>query len=193
MGSIRQLIVFISGMLLISVACQKSVVESDANDVLLDIPSEIRTVPLIAPLAVQSDTVSSISKAKVRNADLARVMVVDLSAYRDSEALSVSDQYGDYLTALETWRGDFSFWSDYEKVIGDHFTIVTNQTLDIVGDYVEGTVPGVVGLNRVVIAIIRNFRIAAWGEGDVTGVAGESAAVDDNNFPGLYWTQYITE
>jgi hypothetical protein len=113
-------------------------------------------------------------KLDIQAIDLARIMVVDLSAYSSWDDLLQKPEWFDYVEARDNWTGDLSQWGEWEKLIGNYFNVVTNQVLDIVGDYAEGTVTGVIGLNRIVVALVENNRITYWGEGDAVGGAGEA-------------------
>ncbi len=191
MCSIRQYGIIILMMALIFSACQKSTVEPEGDEVMLSIPAEIRTTPLIAPFGVHLDSLNYVTKSmKLSSSDLARVMVADLSRYDDENVLLESTVYQDYIESRFSVIDRLFLWSEWEKLIGDRFTIVTNQTLEIRDGFVEGTVPGVVGFNRVFIAIIQNNRIVYTGEGNVIGVAGTTVDVEQaisEHERGIYW------
>lgn len=106
--------------------------------------------------------------------DAVRVMVIDMSAYDTWANLTEKQEWIDYTITRDNWTGNLSNWGEWEKLIGGHFNIVSNQLLTIEGDYATGTVTGIIGLNRIIIAVIESNRIIHWGEGVVTGEAGET-------------------
>lgn len=118
--------------------------------------------------------------------NLVRVMVVDLSAYNTWNDLLEREEWLHYVEARDAWSGDLSQWGEWEKLIGSHFNIVTNQTLDIVGEYATGTVTGVIGLNRIVVALIENGQIVYWGEAEVDGAAGVAEEIEVE-----VWEHYV--
>ena len=58
----------------------------------------------------------------------------------------------------------------------------------IKGKNKTGTVTGVIGLNRVAVALIENNRIVYWGEGLVTGGAGEADELEVE-----VWEYYVEQ
>ena len=110
----------------------------------------------------------------LQSADLVRILVADLSAYESVDEYRQTEAYAAYQQYANTWQGDRSDWGQWEKLIGDHFNIRTNQTLEIGENAAEGTVPGVVGLNYFGVAVLDGNEIRYWGEGYGVGVRGET-------------------
>jgi len=143
----------------------------------------------MVPGASADDTDSTVGKnLNIQAIDLARVMVVDFSAYPSWDDLLERPEWEHYVTARDNWTGDLSQWGESDKLIGNHFNIVTNQVLNIAGDFATGTVTGVIGLNRIAVALIENNRIAYWGEGLVTGGAGEADELEVE-----VWEYYVEQ
>ncbi len=110
--------------------------------------------------------------------DLARVMVIDFSAYRSWTEVTQSTWWEEYARARDTWAGNRQSWAEWKKFFGDYINIVSDQTLEIQGQEAVGTVNGVKGLNRIVVGLIQNNVIKYIGEGDGVGEEGETHEVE---------------
>ncbi|MFQ6115102.1 MAG: hypothetical protein ACE5NG_13645 [bacterium] len=107
--------------------------------------------------------------------DQAMVMILDFSAYDTSAQYFASEDYKEYVKTRDSWPGDLSQWAEWEKLLGDYFRIVVDQSLNMEKDRAKGTVSGVIGLNYIVVALIESGKIQYWGEGEVKARAGEIA------------------
>ncbi len=120
--------------------------------------------------------------------DLVRVMIVDFSNYEKWDSVTVTDEWDVFVNDRDTWAGDLSNWGEWEKLLGNHFRIVANQTLEIKEEYAEGVVPGALGLNAILVALLEENVIRYWGETYVHGVEGEASEVFVE-----VWEQYYEE
>ena len=110
--------------------------------------------------------------------DLARIMVVDLSAYGSIEEVQQSEAGRAYTEDLENWEGDLQNWDERKLLIARHFRIITDQQLTISDGQATGQVTGVIGLNFFFLAFIEQNVIRYVGEGNAVGVEGETRGVD---------------
>lgn len=107
--------------------------------------------------------------------DLVRVMVLDFSAYDSSSQYFDSEDYENYVQTRDSWPGDFKYWGEWRRLLGNFFRVVADQALTIEGDSAKGTVTGVVGLNYLCVAMIEADTIRYWGEGEVMVHEGHPA------------------
>jgi hypothetical protein len=122
-------------------------------------------------------------KLNIQSYDLARVMVIDLSAYLTWQDFTQTQDWDDYIAVRDAWTGHRDSWDEWKGFIGDFFPIVTDQVLRIEGNFATGTVTGVIGLNRILVALIEFTEaggdvIRYLGEGDALGVSGEISEVE---------------
>jgi uncharacterized protein YfaP (DUF2135 family) len=123
-------------------------------------------------------------KMEAQSIDLARIMVADLSAHETIEAFWGSEDYREFMDDFNEWEGDLTKWSEWERLIGDHFEIISNQNLRIEDNRVRGTVPGVQGLNYFFVALLEDnvIQYDCFGDPDALamGVEGETKEVAIN-------------
>lgn len=138
-------------------------------------PSKILAVPGSLPAPGMNKPFSA------QGIDLVRVMVIDLSRWANSEEFFSSEEFQAYATYRDSvWlpTTDETLWGEWEKLLGNYFQIVSNQTLAIESDSLaRGTVVGAEGLNRILVALIQNGKIIYWGEGDAVGRKDETTSV----------------
>ncbi|MBN2102441.1 hypothetical protein JW835_00200 [bacterium] len=109
--------------------------------------------------------------------DKARVMVIDNSSYVMFEELTATSEWEAYEKDKFAWKGDLGLWNEWVDLIGGHFPIVTNTTLDIEGTHATGTIKGVLGLNSFIVGLEDGGRIRYWGEAQKNGFADSTQTV----------------
>jgi sulfatase modifying factor 1 len=103
--------------------------------------------------------------------DEARVLVIDLSKYRSWEEIEHSEEYRAYERDAGQFR-DLRVWGEWVKLIGAHFPIATEQSLQRQGVYFVGNVAGAVGLNDIAVALIEKGKLHYIGEVMALGTEG---------------------
>jgi uncharacterized protein YfaP (DUF2135 family) len=101
--------------------------------------------------------------------DQVRILVLDLSRY-DSWQEFIATEKGQRFHEVK--HGDFMetvTWADWQKFYATYFTVVSDQSLEVNDTTATGTVTGVIGLNRFVIAFIQGDTIRYSGEADAQG------------------------
>ena len=178
----RILIILVA--ILVLIACSKNPVEPESASIQLHFVNN-KPGGLMIGLARTSNALAEESILKSLNKpidlqafDQARVMILDFSVYDSSAVYFNSEDYREYIQVRDSWPGDLTQWGEWEKLLGDYFRIISNQTLTIEGDIAKGSVAGAIGLNRVLVALIENGKIQHWAEGDATGKEGEVAHAD---------------
>ena len=109
--------------------------------------------------------------------DRARIMVIDNSAYVLWEDLTATNDWAAYTLARDSWSGDLGLWNEWIDLIDNHFSIISNTTLDIENGQATGNVAGAIGLNSIVVCLEDGGRIRYWGETRATGVADSTRDV----------------
>ncbi len=109
--------------------------------------------------------------------DVVRIMVLDFSKYNDLDEFYASDEYHEYNHLIEHWSGDLSYWSEWEKLFSQSFSIAANQTAVIEADTARATVPGANGLNYFIVAMLENGKIRYAGENMALGEEGKTERI----------------
>ena len=141
-------------------------------------------------LSNQEGSVNSMAKIRAnQEIDLVRVLILDLSEFDSLQVLLDSDDYHDYKHVRDSWEGDLTNWSEWEKLLGDYFKIIVNQNLTIESDSAKGSLTGVIGLNYFVIAMLKDGKVRYWGEGPVEGKEDHTEQVTINVYKWGNWEE----
>jgi hypothetical protein len=163
-------LVFLPCLLL---SCSKDSLQPRQN------PSIELTFKNADPSSVQKTIVGQLTPAntpaqleKSMAYDQALVMILDFSVYNETSQYFESEEYKEYTEARDSWQGDLDQWGQWEKLLGDYFRIVADQNLTLESDRAKGMVSGVIGLNYVLVGLVKDGKILHWAEGGV--IAAES-------------------
>ncbi len=128
---------------------------------------------------------SAAKRARASAIDQVRVMVLDISDYRSWNEFAGSPKGRRYAELRQ--RNDFGqsvSWAEWKRYYSSILPLVTDRNIEIRGDRAEGTVPGVIGLNLIVLAFISRDTIRYAGE---TGAMGGENHVHDVTVPINRW------
>lgn len=119
-------------------------------------------------------------KFNIQDFNMVRILVIDMSNYQFQENLGTTGDWNEYLNALSDWLqlSERNSWAEWKGFVGDFFPIVTDQTLNIEGDFATGTVAGVIGWNHIIVGLTMGDILRYRGEGDAWGVSGEISEVE---------------
>jgi len=132
----------------------------------------------------------------VQQYNMARIMVLDFTKYGNFDNFEQSADGVEYFTDLNAWTGNRDSWAEWKGFLGNYFSIVSDQTLNIGAELATGTVTGVSGRNHFFMAFTDGDILEYQGEGEADGVAGETVDVnitieawnvDDDNWDDDTW------
>ena len=125
-----------------------------------------------------SQTDTSLAKSlALESIDEVRVMILDFSAYDSSWQYFASQDFAEYEIARDNWTGDLDKWGEWQKLLGDYFRVVADQSLNIEGSQAKGTVSGVIGLNYIFLMLLENGERHVVYENEVRAIEGETVTV----------------
>jgi uncharacterized protein YfaP (DUF2135 family) len=128
---------------------------------------------------------SAAKKAHASAIEQVAVMVLDISNYQSWNEFAGSPKGQRYAELRQ--RNDFEqsvSWAEWKRFYSSILPLVTDRNLEIRGDRAEGTVPGVIGLNLIVLAFISRDTIRYAGE---TGAMGGKEDVHEVTVPINRW------
>ncbi|MBN2411257.1 hypothetical protein JXQ31_06150 [candidate division KSB1 bacterium] len=133
------------------------------------------------------DSVSIRTTVEYEDFDFIRVAIIDGNQLINKDSLRTIDvaNIGEFFYRFDFWRhyrsdldsvlyghiGDKPpTWTGLRGVWDEYFKVLSEQNLILKGGYAEGTLNGVVGLNLLTVAALRNGYVLYYGEGFVLGV-----------------------
>jgi hypothetical protein len=109
--------------------------------------------------------------------DVVCVLVLDFSKYNDLEEFFASEEYHEFIHVSSEWSGNLQYWAEWEKLFSQVLSIASNQTISIEGDSAIGNVPGVIGMNYFIVAMLENGKIRYAGENMAVGEEGKTQTI----------------
>ncbi len=133
------------------------------------------------------DSVSIKTTVDYEDFDFIRVAVIDGNQLINRDSLRAIDpaNIGEFFYRFDFWRHyrtDLDSvlyrptaaapptWAGLRGVWDEYFKVLSEQNLVLKGGYAEGTLNGIVGLNLLTVAALRNGYVIYYGEGFVLGV-----------------------
>jgi hypothetical protein len=109
--------------------------------------------------------------------DVVCVLVLDFSKHNDLEEFFASEEYHEFIHVSSEWTGDLQYWAEWEKLFGQVLSIASNQTIPIEGDSARGNVPGVIGMDYFIVAMLEDGKIRYAGENMAIGEEGKTETI----------------
>lgn len=119
-----------------------------------------------SPLSKDLNANQPVSLKKILSEyDNAKIMVIDCSKYKSEDDLFASNEYLAYHEEMENLpAGTLYHWNEQVKLVEHHFPIIANQLLEIGDGHATGYIPGVIGLNRIYVALCQdNYLLYSGG------------------------------
>ena len=132
---------------------------------------------LTADMSHESLSVTSKPSQSVSYYNMARALVFDLSGHESWVQFLETDEGLAYALARDSWNGNRRSHAAWKGFIGGYFDIVADQNLTLNNEFAVGVVSGVIGLNRIIIALSDGDLWVYRGEKDVIGISGEMTDV----------------
>jgi hypothetical protein len=164
---VRNLTFSIIPLLMITISCSLFPTKPGSTDIRFNMNFKYAdkrntSVPLRF-LNQNKDGIFQLSKPDVPlMIDVVCVLVLDFSKYNDLEEFFASEEYHEFIHVSSEWTGDLQYWAEWEKLFGQVLSIASNQTIPIEGDSARGNVPGVVGMNYFIVAML---EVKIWQSG----------------------------
>ena len=170
-------------LIIITISCSLFPTKSDSTDTRFNIDFKYGTkfdgpdpLPLLHQKAAENHRLAKPLKPEL--IDVVRVMVLDFSKYNDLDEFFASDEYHEFIHVTSEWTGDLQYWAEWEKLFGQVLSIASNQTITIEGDSARGNVPGVIGMNYFIVAMLEDGKIRYAGENMAVGREGETETIE---------------
>ena len=172
----------ISLIIIMTASCSLFPTKSDSTDIRFNIDFKYGTRPSrpdpLRLLRQKAADINQLTKPHTSESiDVVRVMVLDFSKYNDLDEFLASDEYHEFIHVSNEWSGDLQYWSEWEKLFGQVLSIASNQTIAIEGDSARGNVPGVIGMNYFIVAMLEDGKIRYAGENMAAGKEGETETI----------------
>ena len=179
---VRNSIFSIIPLLIITISCSLFPTKPDSTDIRFNMnfkyTDERNTSVPLRFLTQNTDGNFQLSKPdEALTIDVVCVLVLDFSKYDDLDEFFASEEYHDFIHVSSEWTGDLQYWAEWKKLFSQVLSIASNQTIPIEGDSARGNVPGVIGMNYFIVAMLEDGKIRYAGENMAIGEEGKTETI----------------